>query len=129
MIARRRPQINNGRTDAPVRVHTERQLERPVARMTLDYQATPDVMIYGRVAKGFKSGGFNGRANAANAATEYDPETVWSFEGGFKSGRQSAHLERRIVLQRLQGFPGTDLRAQAISAFLTRSSLSSTRAS
>ena len=31
---------------------------------TLDYQVTPDVMIYGRIAKGFKSGGFNGRANA-----------------------------------------------------------------
>ena len=53
--------------------------------LTLDYQATPDVMIYGRIAKGFKSGGFNGRANAANAATEYDPETVWSYEAGFKS--------------------------------------------
>ena len=35
--------------------------------------------------KGFKSGGFNGRANSATEATEYQPETVWSYEGGFKT--------------------------------------------
>jgi iron complex outermembrane receptor protein len=53
--------------------------------LSVDYQLTPDAMIYGRVAKGFKSGGFNGRANTAGASTEYDPETVISYEAGFKS--------------------------------------------
>jgi len=53
--------------------------------VSLDWQATPDTMLYARAAKGFKSGGFNGRANSAAEATEYDPETVWSYEAGFKS--------------------------------------------
>ena len=53
--------------------------------VTVDWQATPDVMVYGRVAKGFKSGGFNGRANDILSATDYKPETAWSYEGGFKS--------------------------------------------
>ena len=54
---------------------------------SLDWQATPNVMLYARVAKGFKSGGFNGRANNPNGSesTEYDPESVWSWEAGFKS--------------------------------------------
>ncbi len=38
-----------------------------------------------RGAKGFKSGGFNGRANSFREATEYKPETMWSYEAGFKS--------------------------------------------
>ena len=53
--------------------------------VSLDWQATPDTMLYARVAKGFKSGGFNGRANTVAESTKYDPETVWSYEAGFKT--------------------------------------------
>jgi iron complex outermembrane receptor protein len=52
---------------------------------SLDWQVTPATMLYARVAKGFKSGGFNGRANSVAEATKYDPETVWSYEVGFKT--------------------------------------------
>ena len=52
---------------------------------SVDWQVTPTTMLYARVAKGFKSGGFNGRANDPGSATRYDPETVWSYEGGFKT--------------------------------------------
>jgi len=52
---------------------------------SIDWQATQDVMFYLRGAKGFKSGGFNGRANSLREATEYKPETMWSYEAGFKS--------------------------------------------
>jgi iron complex outermembrane receptor protein len=52
---------------------------------SIDYQFSPAVMGYLRYAKGFKSGGFNGRANELGSSTEYDPETVDSFEAGVKS--------------------------------------------
>ena len=52
---------------------------------SIDWQATDNFMLYARVSKGFKSGGFNGRANTASESTEYDPETAWSYEAGFKS--------------------------------------------
>ncbi len=52
---------------------------------SVDYQVTPSTMLYARAAKGFKSGGFNGRANGPTEASEYKPETVWSYEAGFKS--------------------------------------------
>ena len=52
---------------------------------SIDWQATGGLMLYARVAKGFKSGGFNGRANSPSESTVYDPESVWSYEAGFKS--------------------------------------------
>jgi iron complex outermembrane receptor protein len=52
---------------------------------SLDWQATPTTMLYVRAAKGFQSGGFNGRANEAGSSTKYDPEKVWSYEAGFKT--------------------------------------------
>lgn len=53
--------------------------------VSIDWQALANVMLYARVSKGFKSGGFNGRANSANESTEYDPEKALSYEAGFKS--------------------------------------------
>ena len=79
-------------------VHVRRgKLERPVADGSASTgRSTPDAMLYARAAKGFKSGGFNGRANTPAASTEYEPETVWSYEAGFKSRyRQPAHAQRR----------------------------------
>ena len=52
---------------------------------SLDYQFNDDVMIYARVAKGFKSGGFNGRANSVAERTQYEPEEVTSYEAGLRS--------------------------------------------
>lgn len=53
--------------------------------ISLDYQVSDDVMVYGRVAKGFKSGGFNGRANNPGEQAPYEPETVLSYEAGVKA--------------------------------------------
>ena len=64
----------------------------PVANFTdtsymasADYQLSDNVMLYARFSQGFKSGGYNGRANSAAEATEYDPETADSYEIGFKA--------------------------------------------
>ena len=43
--------------------------------------------------EGFKSGGFNGRANSASEVSTYDPETVWTYELGFKA----ASADRRLL--------------------------------
>ena len=53
--------------------------------ITLDYAMSDSVKLYGRVAKGFKSGGFNGRANSAADVSTFDPETVWTTEFGAKT--------------------------------------------
>ncbi len=52
-------------------------------KFSVDYQITDDVMVYASASRGFKSGGFNGRLT--DRAQPFDPETLWSYEGGFKS--------------------------------------------
>ncbi len=52
---------------------------------SLDYQATDDILLYGRLSRGYKAGGFNGRANAAGEEQPYDSETVTSYELGIKT--------------------------------------------
>ncbi|WP_229954237.1 TonB-dependent receptor [Parasphingorhabdus litoris] len=60
-------------------------------RVALDYQATPDVLLYGSVAKGFKSGGFNGGflsldpVESAIQLQPYEPEFLTAYEVGIKS--------------------------------------------
>lgn len=58
---------------------------------SLDYDVNDDVLVYGRIATGYKSGGFNARS-PGNAA--FDPEDMTSYELGFKSEL----FERRLRL-------------------------------
>lgn len=52
---------------------------------SIDYRFNEETMLYARFAQGFKSGGFNGRANSVAERTQYEPESVNSYEIGFKS--------------------------------------------
>jgi iron complex outermembrane receptor protein len=54
-------------------------------RAGLEYQWTPDLMTYASAARGFKSGGFNGRAQSLVEIDSFDPEYVWAYEVGLKS--------------------------------------------
>ena len=52
----------------------------------LQYQWTPDAMTYVSASRGFKAGGFNGRAATSFiASTPFNPEYVWTYEAGFKT--------------------------------------------
>ena len=58
-------------------------------KVSLDYQITPDIMMYGLASRGFKSGGYNIRANATavpRSAEPFEDEQVDSFELGAKMG-------------------------------------------
>ena len=58
-------------------------------KISLDYQVTPDIMVYGLFSRGFKSGGYNIRAQATAVPRSADPfqdEQVDSFEVGSKMG-------------------------------------------
>lgn len=53
--------------------------------LTLDYKLAPGKLVYASVARGFKSGGFNGRANTAGETGAFAPEFVWTYEVGSKN--------------------------------------------
>lgn len=61
-------------------------------KLGVSYKANPDLLLYGSWSKGFRSGGFNGRAASFTSAGPYGAETVSSFEAGFKSDL----LDRRV---------------------------------
>jgi iron complex outermembrane receptor protein len=50
----------------------------------IDWQLTPQAMLYASATRGYKSGGIN-YAAATVAAETFDPETIWSYESGIKS--------------------------------------------
>ncbi len=55
-------------------------------RVSVDYRFSDDILVYGSYARGYRSGGFNGRANSpSSVAVSFDPETVDSFELGAKT--------------------------------------------
>jgi iron complex outermembrane receptor protein len=66
--------------------------------VTLDYSMNADVRFYGRLAKGFKSGGFNGRANGPADVSTFDPETVWTGEIGAKTTMADGRLRANYAL-------------------------------
>ncbi|WP_292064935.1 TonB-dependent receptor [Brevundimonas sp. UBA7664] len=53
--------------------------------VSADYQPTEDILMYARYSQGFKSGGYNGRANSPTESTAYQPETADSYEIGVKT--------------------------------------------
>ncbi len=54
-------------------------------KLGVAYAFTDDVMAYGQWQRGFRSGGFNGRAATVTSVGPYDAETVDSFEIGLKT--------------------------------------------
>lgn len=52
--------------------------------VSLQKQVSPQLMWYASANRGFKSGGFNGRANAPTDVSSFDPEYVWTYESGLK---------------------------------------------
>ncbi|RAK63045.1 TonB-dependent receptor [Phenylobacterium kunshanense] len=61
--------------------------ERFTPRVSISYDITPDVTTYASFSQGFKSGGFDMRADAILTPTSingYDPEKVDSYEAGLK---------------------------------------------
>ncbi len=61
----------------------------------LSYEPVSNVMMYVSATKGFESGGYdtNGTTNA-ELASAYNPEYVWSYEGGIKT----AFLDKRLQI-------------------------------
>ncbi|MBL0923997.1 MAG: TonB-dependent receptor [Sphingomonadaceae bacterium] len=63
-----------------------RKVNRVTGSVTMDYRFADDVLGYATVARGFKSGGFNGGVVFRDAAVlSFRPETLTSYEVGLKS--------------------------------------------
>lgn len=54
-------------------------------RFALSYQQTGDLLFFASATRGFKSGGWNASATAAQQVLPFSDEKVWSYELGTKS--------------------------------------------
>jgi outer membrane receptor protein involved in Fe transport len=76
-------------------------------KFTVQWQATPDKLLYATASKGYRPGGPNNPAPASLCGTEvqslglgqsqlnrYDPDHLWSYEVGAKTG----WLDRRLTV-------------------------------
>ncbi len=63
----------------------EKTWSDPTGRVILDWKPNDDTLLYASWSRGFRSGGFNGRATSATSIGPYDPETVDSYEAGVKA--------------------------------------------
>ena len=68
---------------------------KPTWTVGLDYQVTPDNLLYAKVSTGYKVGGFN------NAVSIYGPETVTSYEIGSKNSFLDRHLQLNVSAFRM----------------------------
>jgi len=74
-----------------------KKFDKFTPRVSLRYEFTPDITGYVSYSQGFKSGGFDMRADAIltpNSANGYEPETVDSYEAGLKG----YFFDRRLSL-------------------------------
>jgi iron complex outermembrane receptor protein len=54
--------------------------------VSLDYKAAPGILTYAKIARGYRTGGWNLRGrNTIEGFSSFDPETVTEYEVGFKS--------------------------------------------
>jgi iron complex outermembrane receptor protein len=55
-------------------------------RVALQYQLDPNVMVFASATRGFQGGGWNGLTGSnPEDFNNFAPETVWSYETGFRS--------------------------------------------
>jgi iron complex outermembrane receptor protein len=52
----------------------------------LDLKPIEDLLLYGSVSRGYRTGGFNGRASSLAQQVPFEPETVTNYEAGLKYG-------------------------------------------
>ncbi|MEN1924966.1 TonB-dependent receptor [Luteimonas qiangzhengi] len=67
--------------------------------VSLQKQFNDNLMGYVSANRGFKSGGFNGRANSALDAANpiFDPEFVWTYEAGMKASSADNRLRGSVA--------------------------------
>ena len=94
-----------GSLPAPFNTDNRAEYDAWTPSVTLAFKPDANSQIYASASRGFKAGGFNGRANSINdltlvvngtptLVTRFDPETVWTYEGGAKA----SFLDGRIFL-------------------------------
>ena len=66
-------------------IPTRQQTKLLTPRFAVEYRPSKDLMLFASATRGFRSGGWNARALAAQTFQPFGAEKVWSYETGFRS--------------------------------------------
>jgi iron complex outermembrane receptor protein len=66
--------------------------------LSLQKAFSDNLMGYVSANRGFKSGGFNGRANSASEVSSFNPEFVWTYEAGLKMQSADRRLRGNLAV-------------------------------
>ena len=93
------PQIPPGLVNGTLPFTGDQSWSAWTPSVSLQKQVNDQVMAYVSANRGFKSGGFNGRANSAAEAADavFDPEYVWTYELGLKMRSADGRLQGNIA--------------------------------
>ena len=72
------------------------------ARVLLEKELADGNLFYASLTQGYKAGGFNLDGSLAADLREYDPETLWNVELGYKAWLLDGRLSLRASLFRMQ---------------------------
>ncbi len=75
-----------------------RSFEKFTYRATANYEIADDKRLYASVSRGFRSGGFNGRAGSPTSVGPYRPEIVDAYEIGLKADWLDRRLRTNLAL-------------------------------
>ena len=67
-------------------------------KLTLDYAPNDNILIYGTVAKGFKSGGFQLLDTVEGTEQGFDAEEAWNYELGLKSRFMDNRVQLNVAV-------------------------------
>lgn len=87
-------------------------------KLGVDWRANDHVLAYLTYSKGFKAGGFDGRANSKEAAgLPYDPEYVTAIEAGLKTDFFNRSLRANLAVfhNKIKGYQATALDENNVS--------------
>jgi iron complex outermembrane receptor protein len=67
--------------------------------VNLSYQIDPNLMVFASATRGFQGGGWNGlTGSSASDFNSFKPETIWSYETGFRSETPDHKLRLNVNL-------------------------------
>ena len=66
-------------------------------RIALKYQFDPTLLVFASATRGFQGGGWNGLAFNAATFNDFGPETVWSYEGGFRKETSDHRIRLNVT--------------------------------
>lgn len=80
-------------------IRTSRSWSEFTPKASLDWRASDDALLYVSAARGFKGGGWQGKAATEAAALfPYDPEIAWTYEVGAKADWAGGRVRANIAV-------------------------------